>query len=156
MGWLRWVGSFKLQVSFAEHSLFYRALLQMRPVIWRSLLIVASPESCRVWRCVGFRRLFEVCYHRRVRQSVWYAHDYECDNVCDMCVTKWVTTCMTYTWQSVWHTYGNVCDIHITMRDISHRRQQIWRKSCYGVATVSRSLLQNTVSFIGLFCKRDL
>jgi len=30
MGWLRLVGSLKLQVSFAEHRLFYRALLQKR------------------------------------------------------------------------------------------------------------------------------
>jgi len=29
---------------FAEYSLFYRALLQKRPVILRSLLIVATPE----------------------------------------------------------------------------------------------------------------
>ena len=29
-----------LQVSFAEYSLFYRALFQKRPTIWRSLLIV--------------------------------------------------------------------------------------------------------------------
>jgi len=43
MGWLRLVGSLKLQVSFAEYSLFYRALLQMRPVILRSLLIEATP-----------------------------------------------------------------------------------------------------------------
>jgi len=28
MGWLRWVGAFKLYVSFAEYSLFYGALLQ--------------------------------------------------------------------------------------------------------------------------------
>jgi len=28
MGWLRLVGSFKLYISFAEYSLFYRALLQ--------------------------------------------------------------------------------------------------------------------------------
>jgi len=28
MGWLRSVGSIKLQVSFAEYRLFYRALLQ--------------------------------------------------------------------------------------------------------------------------------
>jgi len=41
MGWLRWVGSLKLQVSFAEYSLFYRALLQKRPIILRRLLIVA-------------------------------------------------------------------------------------------------------------------
>jgi len=33
MGWLRSVGSIKLQVSFAEHRLFYRALLQKRPII---------------------------------------------------------------------------------------------------------------------------
>ena len=43
MGWLRLVGSFKKQVSFAEYSLFHRALLQKRPVILRSLLIVATP-----------------------------------------------------------------------------------------------------------------
>jgi len=33
MGWLRLVGSLKLQVSSAEYSLFNRALLQKRPVI---------------------------------------------------------------------------------------------------------------------------
>ena len=37
MGWLRLVGSLKLWVSFAEYSLFYRALLQKRPTIFRSL-----------------------------------------------------------------------------------------------------------------------
>ena len=43
MGWLRLVGSLKLQVCFAECSLFYRAFLQKRPTILRSLLIVATP-----------------------------------------------------------------------------------------------------------------
>ena len=43
MGWLRLVGSLKLQVSFVEYSLFYRALLQKRPMILRSILIVATP-----------------------------------------------------------------------------------------------------------------
>jgi len=52
--WLRLVGSTKLQVSFAEYSLFSWALLQKetlkrddvlqkRPIILRSLLIVATP-----------------------------------------------------------------------------------------------------------------
>jgi len=41
-GWLRLVGSLKLQVSFAEYSLFHRALLQKRPIISRSPLIVAT------------------------------------------------------------------------------------------------------------------
>ena len=41
-GVLRWVGSLKLYVFFAEYRLFYRALLRKRPVILRSLLIVAT------------------------------------------------------------------------------------------------------------------
>jgi len=53
MGWLRLVGSLKVQVSFAEYRLFYRALLQKRPIILRSLLIVAAPytrpECAAVW-----------------------------------------------------------------------------------------------------------
>ena len=43
MGWLRLVGSLKLYVCFAEYRLFYRALLQKRPVFLRSLLVVATP-----------------------------------------------------------------------------------------------------------------
>ena len=43
MGWLRSVGSIKLQVPFAEYRLFYRSLLLKRPIILRSLLIVATP-----------------------------------------------------------------------------------------------------------------
>jgi len=42
MRWLRLVGSLKLWVSFAEYRLFYRALLWKRPIILRSLLIVAT------------------------------------------------------------------------------------------------------------------
>ena len=41
MGWLRSVGSIKLQVSFAEYRLFYRALLQKRPIIQLILLTEA-------------------------------------------------------------------------------------------------------------------
>jgi len=43
MGWLWLVGSLKLYVSFAEYRLFYRALLQKRPIILRSILIVITP-----------------------------------------------------------------------------------------------------------------
>jgi len=43
MRWLRLAGSIKLQVSFAEHSLFYWALLQKRPIIFLMLLTEASP-----------------------------------------------------------------------------------------------------------------
>jgi len=33
VGWLRLVGSLKLYASFAEYHIFYRALLQKRPII---------------------------------------------------------------------------------------------------------------------------
>jgi len=56
MVWQRLVGSLKLEVSFAEYSLFYRALLQKRPIISRSLLFAATPYPvwiffvCGRWR----------------------------------------------------------------------------------------------------------
>ena len=37
------VGSLKLYVFFAEYDLYYRSLLQKRPIILRSLLIVDTP-----------------------------------------------------------------------------------------------------------------
>jgi len=43
MGWLQLVGSIKLQVSSAEYRLFYRALLQKRPIILSILLTEATP-----------------------------------------------------------------------------------------------------------------
>jgi len=58
-GWLELIGSLKLQVSFAEYHLFYRALLQKRSIILeptnRSHPIVVSfiqfntNESCPIW-----------------------------------------------------------------------------------------------------------
>jgi len=46
MGWLRSVGSIKLDVSFAEYRRFYRALLQKRPIILSILLAKASAYEC--------------------------------------------------------------------------------------------------------------
>jgi len=43
MGWLRSVGLIKLQVSFAEFCLFYRALLHTRPIVLSILLTEAIP-----------------------------------------------------------------------------------------------------------------
>jgi len=43
LGWLRSVGSIKLYVSLAEYRLFYRALLQKRPIILSILLTKATP-----------------------------------------------------------------------------------------------------------------
>ena len=44
MGWLRSVGSLKLQVSFAKEPYKRDDILQERPIFLRSLLIVATPQ----------------------------------------------------------------------------------------------------------------
>jgi len=47
MGWLRLVGSLKLQVSFAKEPYKRHDILQKRPMILRSLLTAATPcSSC--------------------------------------------------------------------------------------------------------------
>ena len=51
MGWLRLVGSLKLYVSFAKEPHKSDDILQKRPIIVRSLLIVATPSS-DVWHDV--------------------------------------------------------------------------------------------------------
>jgi hypothetical protein len=43
MGWLRLVGSLKLQVSFAKEPYKRDDILPKRPIILRRLLIVATP-----------------------------------------------------------------------------------------------------------------
>ena len=49
MGWLRWVGCLKIQVSLQNTGLFCRALLQKRPIFLSILLIVATPYLWK-WR----------------------------------------------------------------------------------------------------------
>ena len=44
MGWLRLVGSFKLQVSFAKEPYKRDYILQKRLIILRSLLTIATPD----------------------------------------------------------------------------------------------------------------
>jgi len=43
MGWLRLIGSLKLQVSFEKEPYKRDDILQKRPIILRSLLMVATP-----------------------------------------------------------------------------------------------------------------
>jgi len=56
----------KITVSFAEYSLFYRVLLQKRPIILRSLLIEATPYQKRPFKETSERDLAK----RRVRETL--------------------------------------------------------------------------------------
>jgi len=66
MGWLRLVASLKLQVSLENIGLFCRALLQKRPMIWRSLLNVATP-----YKRVGGVSLQEPIAHIHITHITW-------------------------------------------------------------------------------------
>ena len=57
MRWLRLVGSLKWYVSYVRYSLFYKALLQKRPIILCSLLIVATPYQISDYASLMFKRL---------------------------------------------------------------------------------------------------
>jgi len=65
MGWLRLVGSLKLQVSFAREPYKRDYILQKRPIFWKSLQIIATPcvfvYACAVRLCV--LRCVRVCVH---------------------------------------------------------------------------------------------
>ena len=122
MGWLRLVGSLKLSVSSTEYSLFCRALLQKRPIILRSLLIVATPYLCyRACICVAW--LSHICdmTHSYIRHDS-FIYVTRLIHICDMThsymwhdsyiyATWLVLRCLTCvhtweTWQSV-HTCEN-------------------------------------------------
>ena len=61
MGWLRSVGSIKLWVSFAECSLFYRALSPPNPSV-DYLCSLISPKCCkqRVRPHIGYMYLIDL------------------------------------------------------------------------------------------------
>ena len=60
MGWLRRVGSWKLYVSFAECSLFYRALLQKRRIISPIFKTQSKEAEHRLFlRCTFFNYFLE-------------------------------------------------------------------------------------------------
>ena len=72
----------KMMRSFAEHSLFYRALLQKRRIISRSLLIVATPyDFLRQVSWVDFWMSLE----RQKNHSSYVTHD---SSICETWLIK--------------------------------------------------------------------
>ena len=58
MGWLRLVGSLKLQVSFAKEPYKRDNILQKRPLILRSLQIVATPYTLQMVHMIIHRMTY--------------------------------------------------------------------------------------------------
>jgi len=102
MGWLRLVGSLKSQVCCAECSLFCRALLQKRPIILRSLLIVATIYTCASCiLCLVFVRLCRMlCVIHYVSSckvsSCHILREFVRPIFCVLCLCVCVVCCVSY------------------------------------------------------------
>jgi len=123
-------------VYSVQNSLFYRALLQKRPIVLKSLLIVAIP-------------------YRSVCTCVYVCIPYVC-----VCVYRLFYRALLQKRPTVLKSLRIVVSVHVCMcvytvcvRLCVYRGMgRLWL-----VASINyRSLLQNILSFIGLFCKRDL
>ena len=127
MGWLRLVGSFKIKVSFAEYHLFYRVLLQKRPIISKRQLIVATPYAFRHAACVtqfkkqmGFNNGFLRKYPGQKMDGVLLDNGIISGNrahhsVLDVCIYMYMYICIylyiyTYTYSYI-HIYIYLCII---------------------------------------------
>ena len=134
MRWLRLVGSLKLQVSCAEYSLFYRPLLQNRPIISGSQFIPATSYSTIPLTC-----------HETCTCVTWPIHE------CDMTHPRVTPSCVTHVWVThVWVTQlcvtyscvGHSCVAHLFATRL--RATPMGWLRCVGALK------------IGLFCKRAL
>jgi len=108
IGWLRLVGSLKLYVSFAEYRLFYRALLQKRPIVLRSLLIVATPYT---WMSHDYP--FNT---RVVRRMLHYARHplHFSANRCICVMISWTNTSLVRHMSHVCETPVTLSETHVT------------------------------------------
>jgi len=153
MEWLWLVASLKLQVSFAEYSLFYRALLQKRPIILRSLLVIATSYE---WDVLHIPMSHDIHQHahthtlqkRPMKETIFCKRE-------DI-LPIWMR-CVTYADKSRYnkHAHTHTCTrtrtyTHMHRRTLSHTHVHtcIRRLTSYGVATISRLL-----KIIGLFCR---
>ena len=100
MGWLWLVGSLKVYVSFVEYRLFHRVLLQKRPIISRSLLIVATPykdqRMSHVMLHMWMNEWVMSCYTCEcIMSHMWMRHVTRVNELCQTC--EWI---LSHMWMS--------------------------------------------------------
>jgi len=115
MGWLRLVGFLKLQVSLAKEPYKRDHVLQKRPVIWSSLLIVATPYTT-VTFMFPVTTFTEHKFHAYVAVTILTRHNFHIDRmrhnfglVRSMCVCVpvflrcfWLCVCVHSPFQKRW------------------------------------------------------
>jgi len=134
---LRLVGSLKLDVSLAEHSPFYKALLQKRPIILRSLLIVATPSttSQRSW-------MYPVAHTHMNESCHTYTYEWVMSHIHDISAVL-NASCRTYTHE--WVTYTSNQSCHTDMSHVTHTQMN---ESCHKTRHLSGPALKLTHSIL--------
>ena len=116
MGWLRLVGSLKLQVSFAESSLFYVALLQKILVISRSLLIVANPYETPSQNLL--LKYYPIDYHECSPQVVLTLAATLCHDIIWRQLQHYIK-CNTISTATLYQLQHYIMELHTTCNTIS-------------------------------------
>ena len=108
MGWLRLVGSLKLYVSLENIGLFCRALLQKRPILLRSLLMVATPYvTVSVYRTRRWRSRKKA--HRYPQQMRWQLQQLQHVRSVVQCGAVW---CSVVQCGAVWFSVGQCVAVY--------------------------------------------
>ena len=107
MGWMRLVRSIKLSGSFAKEPYEKDCNLPKRPIIWRSLLIVATPYDTHEWG-VSHTWMSHVTHAREGSMShKWMSHVTRMNESCH--TNKWV---MSHIWRSHVTYMNESCPIY--------------------------------------------
>ena len=112
MGWLRWVGCLKIQVSLQNTGLFCRALLQKRPIFLSILLIVATPYLMYDVVCIWHNSKF-VIHIPHITIFIYKAMHI-------FCMTSYVFD-VYRNWSYIFHTWRNKFHTWHNMTQQSHR-----------------------------------
>ena len=155
MGWLWLVGSIKLQVSFAKEPYKRDNILQKRPVILSILLTVATPyphthKHIRTHTRAHIHTQKHICTHKHTAQQ----NPLLC--ALSTCVCVCVCLCISVCAELQQGLDQKFDQVSVKYRFWVQEVDSVWGGYGQQDRLNLRSLLQNIVSFIGLFCKRDL
>jgi len=139
----RYVGSLKLYVSFAEYSLFYRALLQKRPII-----LSWTYGSCHTWEWVTshtwmshVRYMNASCHLNEYVMSHLRMRNVACMNESCRRIYEWV---MSNIWMSLGTQTQESC--RADMKESYHTREWVMHRCLSHVTCVNESCIDAWVT----------
>ena len=132
-------------------------------VLWYRLVRKVSTDAFCIGLCFGYRRLFSLFTGLFSRYlGLYVLLCVLCEGCVCCCVCCGIVLCGKYRQTLFVQSSVLVIDgSFLVMQSSFHNTEGIvlcatYRETLFATTHICRSLLQNIVSFIGLFCKRDL